>query len=782
MIVREKNVSYGALCRRRNMSANPGLWRIAKGLIRWSICKRGFFLYISPLVTLILLSNTIPAMGWSPDWRAVKDEPFILSAAPGIINPVLTAGDVYDVNAQFVADPFTFVVGNKWYMFFEVLNEDRNVGEIGLATSFDGLAWTYSGIVLREDYHLSYPYVFEHNGTYYMMPDISGIKGVRLYRAVEFPQRWEYVATLVNDRNYADANVFYFNGKWWMFAGEGWTSPGRGNCYLFYSANLLSGWIEHPKSPIVVNDMSKARPGGRPFVFDTDRVVRVAQKDNVIYGEKVRVFEVDLLTETEYREHEISASPILQQSGSGWNASGMHTFSPWWTGDQWIAAVDGQNNDIWSIGIYVARSGCQLDPKFDQAVLGVGMTYYTDRDYQLTAVSPAYSGMAAIKTLNDDRNLTAPTGYLTFEMPFDGTVYVAYDSRATSLPNWLRSFTYTGYDIQTSLPSQPYLKVYGKSFAAETCVNLGANKADGFAGDTISSYIVFYGKTSSTPTCVLDSKFGQTALATGMTYYTDRDYRIAAVPPAYIGMDTITTPNDDRNLTSTSGYLKFEMPYDGTVYVAYDSRATRTPDWMNGFVDTGDTITTSLAFQPFLKIYSRPYDQGDCVNLGANKAPGFLGDTVSNYIVFYHELNGGPIDCRLDNKFEETAMSLGASYYTDRDYTITGGVPSWMIGRTLIQTPNEDRFNAAATGYIRFTNPVSWWVYVLFDSRSASVPTWLKGWELRGEKITTSLGSQPYMKVYRKMFDAGQCVNLGGNYGPGSTDETRSNLLVVYGQ
>jgi hypothetical protein len=106
-----------------------------------------------------------------------------------------------------------------------------------------------------------------------------------------------------------------------------------------------------------------------------------------------------------------------------------------------------------------------------------------------------------------------------------------------------------------------------------------------------------------------------------------------------------------------------------------------------------------------------------------------------------------------------------------------------MIGRMLIQTPNDERFNRTASGYIRFTNPVNWWVYVLFDSRASTIPDWLDGWEHRSNyEIDTSLTTQPYLKVYRKMFKSGQCVDLGGNYGPGASDENRSNYTVVYGR
>jgi hypothetical protein len=126
----------------------------------------------------------------------------------------------------------------------------------------------------------------------------------------------------------------------------------------------------------------------------------------------------------------------------------------------------------------------------------------------------------------------------------------------------------------------------------------------------------------------------------------------------------------------------------------------------------------------------------------------------------------------------------GLRYYTDRTYTITGGVPSWMVGRMLIQTPNDQKKNSSGSGYIRFENPVNWWVYVLFDRRSTNVPNWLNGWQryTNYPDIETSLATQPGLKMYRKMFDAGQCVDLGGNYGPGSSDEYRSNYTVVYGK
>ena len=80
---------------------------------------------------------------------------------------------------------------------------------------------------------------------------------------------------------------------------------------------------------------------------------------------------------------------------------------------------------------------------------------------------------------------------MSFVIPADGTVYVGYDRRATTLPGWLSGFTDTGDIINTSLGSQGWLKVYSKQFTANECVDLGCNKGTGFSGGTVSNYVVF---------------------------------------------------------------------------------------------------------------------------------------------------------------------------------------------------------------------------------------------------------------------------------------------------
>jgi len=266
------------------------------------------------------------------------DSPLRLRPHQQIHNPVIHQGCVSDVRATFVADPFMIRYGRGWCMFFEVLSEQTNKGEIGLATSDDGLCWTYRKIVLAEPYHLSYPYVFEWQGGHYMIPETLLGGAVRLYQATSFPTEWRFAGNLITG-TLADPSIFYWQGRWWLFA---CSTPYQHDTLRLYSADdLLGPWGEHPASPIAQGDKSIARPAGRVLVCG-DKIIRFAQDCHPCYGSRVRAFEISRLTPDVYSETEVEESPILEGSGGGWNAARMHHVDAHLTGEgQWLACVDG---------------------------------------------------------------------------------------------------------------------------------------------------------------------------------------------------------------------------------------------------------------------------------------------------------------------------------------------------------------------------------------------------------------------------------------------------------
>lgn len=268
------------------------------------------------------------------------ESPLALVDPVDVDNPVLTREDVSDVPAAFVADPFMLRRDGSWYMFMEVFNRIHRRGEIGVATSEDGISWHYQRIGLREPFHLAYPCLLPWQDDIYMIPDSPG-RGARLYRASAFPYRWEFVRELVSDQNLCDSTVFRHEDRWWMLAG--WMPQQHAPVSLrLFSADELDGdWQEHPASPLLTRRNKGARPAG-PIIKIDGRMFRVAQDCTPYYGTRVRAFEILELTETVYREQPIEANVVVQSGSRRWHSGGMHHVHAHPAGNgQWIACVDG---------------------------------------------------------------------------------------------------------------------------------------------------------------------------------------------------------------------------------------------------------------------------------------------------------------------------------------------------------------------------------------------------------------------------------------------------------
>jgi hypothetical protein len=265
------------------------------------------------------------------------NSPFNLWPSKKARNPVLTSKDIKDIECCGVADPFITKKDNLWYMFFEVISKKPRKGDIGLAISKNAIDWSYKKIVLKEDFHLAYPYIFEWQDNYYMIIS-SRTEGIRLYKATEFPFGWDFVKTMIKG-NFVDASIVYYNKKLWMFVEN--SSHKNDTLRLYYSKNLEGKWIEHPKSPIV-KDNSSARPAGKMIMYN-NFLVRYAQDCCDTYGNKVLAFKVTNLTTKQYEEERIE-KPVLLPGNQKWNAKKMHHVCPQQiTENLWLACVDGHS-------------------------------------------------------------------------------------------------------------------------------------------------------------------------------------------------------------------------------------------------------------------------------------------------------------------------------------------------------------------------------------------------------------------------------------------------------
>ena len=100
-----------------------------------------------------------------------------------------------------------------------------------------------------------------------------------------------------------------------------------------------------------------------------------------------------------------------------------------------------------------------------------GSPVYGDRDVTFTSLPEELKNTAAVRTACDSKNLDAALA--SFTAGTDETVYVLMDSRVTTAPEWLSSYTKTNLTAVSS--NDVTFQVYSKTVSAGDAVTLGTN-------------------------------------------------------------------------------------------------------------------------------------------------------------------------------------------------------------------------------------------------------------------------------------------------------------------
>jgi len=203
---------------------------------------------------------------------------------------------------RYWADPFPVRRDDRNYIFIEEKMYARRRGHIACLMVDEQGGLQSQQVVLERPYHLSYPFVFEHRGEMYMLPETAQNRTLEAYRCVRFPDRWELAATLMRGIYAVDATLLEYQNQWWLFANvkeKGGSSLDA--LYLFHSDNPLSSqWTPHPRNPIV-HDIRSARPAGRIFLRGGE-LIRPSQDNSRRYGYAINFNRIVKLSETEYEE------------------------------------------------------------------------------------------------------------------------------------------------------------------------------------------------------------------------------------------------------------------------------------------------------------------------------------------------------------------------------------------------------------------------------------------------------------------------------------------------
>lgn len=203
----------------------------------------------------------------------------------------------------YLADPFVVTRDDKTVIFVEDYDEVLGKGAISAVELHQSGSYQIKRNVINEPFHLSFPYVFEHDGDLYMVPETAKANAIRLYKCEEFPYQWSYVHNLIENIDTVDTLIFQRHGLWWML-----TNPSTPNTTehaalmkVFYADTPLSqNWQESSTFPAVFS-VSHSRNGG--LLRRGERFYRVRQNRGFCsYGTSCSIAEIVTLEKEKYCE------------------------------------------------------------------------------------------------------------------------------------------------------------------------------------------------------------------------------------------------------------------------------------------------------------------------------------------------------------------------------------------------------------------------------------------------------------------------------------------------
>ncbi|MBP0620856.1 glucosamine inositolphosphorylceramide transferase family protein [Cupriavidus consociatus] len=236
---------------------------------------------------------------------------------------------------RYWADPFG-MPGSKDEIYCEEFDLKRNVGRI-VRLKLNGSADPDppAPVDLGLAGHVSYPYLFSHEGALYCVAESAQCRRCVLNRLDECGQ-WAQVAVLLDNTEVADPTIFRHHGYFWL----AYTDVSLGafdNLCLCYASDLLGPWHGHPQNPVKIDHQS-SRPAGA-VVKDGNQLLRVAQVCKSGYGQAIAVNRILHCTPHLYREEVIRT---VSAERDQLNPRGLHTMSAW--GDRTL--VDGKHSVI----------------------------------------------------------------------------------------------------------------------------------------------------------------------------------------------------------------------------------------------------------------------------------------------------------------------------------------------------------------------------------------------------------------------------------------------------
>jgi hypothetical protein len=253
-------------------------------------------------------TNRLRELRWREQWQiayqfGAEDAPLDVERLRYLVPPP----------DRYWADPCALEHDNRYFVLFEEARFGEERGRIMVVEVHEDAKPGPVSAVLERPYHLSYPFLFHHDGALFMLPETAANGRIEAYRCEKPPWRWQPHAVLLENVRAFDATLWQAGDRWWLFASVGAPgTDGNDELHLYSSPSPFGPWRPHPRNPVVA-DARRARSAG-PLFRRAGALYRPSQDCTPFYGRCIVINRVDVLDDKDYRE-----TPVARIE-PGWRA------------------------------------------------------------------------------------------------------------------------------------------------------------------------------------------------------------------------------------------------------------------------------------------------------------------------------------------------------------------------------------------------------------------------------------------------------------------------------
>lgn len=217
------------------------------------------------------------------------------------------------------ADPHLIDFNNQTYIFAELYDKILRRGVIGYCV-INGDSTSCWTPVLRTPFHLSYPNIFQYDSDIYIIPESYVAGEISVYKATNFPIKWEKIKTLEDDIIAVDSTPVNADKTPYLLSYRFSDNIESLELLKFEDGNLQTCFT-------LEDTNNQLRPGGNFFKVN-NVLYRPAQDCKNGYGSALNFYRVDEISNNTYTESlEKKITPDIINTDLNIAAEGIHTYN-----------------------------------------------------------------------------------------------------------------------------------------------------------------------------------------------------------------------------------------------------------------------------------------------------------------------------------------------------------------------------------------------------------------------------------------------------------------------